>query len=383
MLRADGPSSQAAIARRLGVSPATVSSVVRDLRADGLLDLRRLNGRESLVALAEPRTAVVAAEVNAQGVRVVLFDFTRHARHERSVDPTSADGPRMLVELIRTVTDSAGLELADLAGVGVAIQSPVEPVTGTIASWAHHHLAGWLELPIAQAMQDELGVTVIVENDANLAALAEWTWGAGRGVEDFLYLMCASGVGGGFILNGRIYRGNAGLAGEIGHLVIEPSGPVCFCGSRGCVTTYVSERSILLALEESGARAQSLAEVIAAARAGDPATRAVLWEVGRHLGRAVFSATKIIAPSVIAVGGALSQAGPLIFDSLNSSVEVNSLRAVASTSRVRPAELDADATVLGAVAVVLEGIGRGISELPDWMRHSRRDQPLTNPGSRS
>jgi predicted NBD/HSP70 family sugar kinase len=370
VLRIKGPLSQAALARAMGLSPATVSGLIRDLRSQGIAELRPLNGRESLVALAEPDTAAVSVEVTSRTTRIALFDFRNRQRHDETVEHTNhhsnGGDPNLVADLVRTVVNKAEMSLNTLAGVAVGIQSPVAPETGTIAAWAHNHLAAWLGIPVKETLSNKIGVPVVVENNANLAALAEWTWGVGRGSPDFLYLMCAAGVGGGFILDGKIYHGNAGLAGEIGHLVLEPNGPVCFCGSRGCLTTYASERSILLALEVSGSPHHSIREVIDSARAGDPATRAVLWEAGRYLGRAVFSVAKVIAPSVIAVGGVLSEAGPLLFDSLNSSVEINSLRAVASTSRIEPAEIINDGTLLGGLATILETDGRGLSTLPDW-----------------
>lgn len=373
-LRAEGPLSQAALARLMDVSPATVGGLIRDLRTQGVVELRPLNGRESLVALIEPDAAAVSVEVTSRRARVALFDFRNRCRHDKTVEFTDQHGnggnPDLVADLVRAIVGKAELTLDALAGVAVGIQSPVAPETGTIAAWAHNHLAAWLQIPVEETLVSKLGVAVVVENNANLAALAEWTWGVGRGSRDFLYVMCAAGVGGGFILDGKIYHGNAGLAGEIGHLVLEPNGPVCFCGSRGCLTTYASERSILLALEMSGAPQRSIREVIDSARAGDPATRAVLWEAGHYLGRAVFSVTKVIAPSVIAVGGVLSEAGPLLFDSLNSSVEVNSLRAVASTSRIEPAQIVNDGTLLGGIAALLHRDGRGLSSLPDWAHPS-------------
>lgn len=155
-------------------------------------------------------------------------------------------------------------------------------------------------------------------------------------------------------------------------MVLDAAGPVCFCGSRGCLTTFTSERSILAALESGGPRG-SLREVIDSARAGDPAARRVLYEAGRHLGHAFANTAKIMSPSVIAVGGELGGAGALVFDGLSSSVEMNSLRAVSPSIRVRAAELGDDATVFGGVAAVLNRLGQGLSVLPEWMTDRTTD----------
>ncbi|MGI5461119.1 ROK family protein [Streptomyces sp. CA-249302] len=229
-------------------------------------------------------------------------------------------------------------------------------------------MPAWRDVVVTQTLHEALGVPVHAENDANLAALAEWTWGAGRGAADFLYVMCSAGIGGGLVIDGRIYRGGDGLAGEIGHLVLQPDGPVCFCGSRGCLTTFVSERSILLALAASGNTLTSLRQVIDRARHGDPACRRVLFEAGRHLGRAFANTAKLMAPSVVAIGGVLREAGPLLFDSLVSSVEVQSLKSVSPSIRFVPAALGEDAVLFGGMAMVFTETGQGASALPSWAR---------------
>jgi predicted NBD/HSP70 family sugar kinase/biotin operon repressor len=372
-LRKDGPSSQASLARSVDLSPATVNNIVKILKDEGAVEMQPLNGRESLVALIASQGAVVSIQVNVASMHGVLFNFGLGRRHDAEVifeEGTDAEGgsPAIALEMIRGLAAKAGVEVTELAGVAVAMQAPIARPAGTIASWARLQLPAWQDIVIEDALAAELGVPVIVENDANLAALAEWTWGAGRGVNDFLYVACSSRIGGGFVINGSIYRGGDGMAGEIGHMMLEPGGPVCFCGSRGCLTTMASERSILSALEASGGIQRTLSEVIEAAKQGDPACQRVLYETGRHLGRALASTAKVMAPSMIVIGGLLGQGGSLVFKSLLSSAEVNSLRAVSPSIRFRAAEVNSDPTLLGGVAAVLERTGQGASDLSGWMQ---------------
>jgi predicted NBD/HSP70 family sugar kinase len=372
-LRLNGPSSQAALARWTQLSPATVNSIVKTLRQQGVAETRPVNGRESLVALVPSHGAVVAVQVNVASLRVALFDFAAQARYDTArtftVDTEKGGGDAgLVVETVRALTAQAGLRMEDLAGVAVGMQAPLARATGAVTSWARLQLPAWRDVAVAETLQEALGAPVYAENDANLAALAEWTWGAGQGAADFLYVMCSAGIGGGLVIDGRIYRGGDGLAGEIGHLVLQPDGPVCFCGSRGCLTAFVSERSILLALKESGHTLTSLRQVIDHARHGDPACRRVLYEAGRHLGRAFANTAKLMAPSVVAIGGVLREAGPLLFDSLVSSVEIQSLKAVSPSIRFLPAVLGEDAVLFGGLAVVLAETGRGASTLPAWTR---------------
>ncbi|MBT0770257.1 ROK family transcriptional regulator [Kineosporia sp. J2-2] len=372
-LRAHGPSSQAALARRTDLSAATVNSIVRGLRDEGIAEVQALNGRESQVALVAEAGVIVSVQVNVDAVHAVLFDLGRRRRLDAHLDQgrdfaTDGAGPEDVVGLVRGLVGRAGLAVSDLTGVAVAMQGPIHRRAGTLVSWARLQMPNWSDVPVASTLAEALGVAVVAENDANLAALAEWTWGAGHGVDDFLFVMCSSGIGGGIVIDGRIYRGGDGLAGEIGHIILEQHGPVCFCGSRGCLTTFASERSILLALEGSGSVKEDLPEVIAAAHRGDPACQRVLWEAGRYLGRALANTAKAMAPSVVAIGGLLGEAGPLVFDSVRSSAEINSLLAVSPDVRFVPAVIGDDAALFGGVAAVLTLGGQGVSSLPQWMK---------------
>lgn len=370
-LRASGPSSQAALARRTGLSPATINTIVKTLRHQRIATVVPLNKRESLVSLVAAPQAIMSVQVNVTGVHAALFDFGAESRtdHVVPVEVVGSEGggdPDLVEAAIRDLATRAGVRVSDLAGVAIGMQGPISRSNGAVFSWARLQLPGWRDVPIAEHLSNSLGVPVIADNDANLAALAEWTWGAGRGAEDFLYVICSSGIGGGIIIDGSIYRGGDGMAGEIGHMVLEQDGPVCFCGSRGCLTTFASERSILATLANSGAERATLQDVIESARRGDPASQRVLFEAGRHLGRALANTAKVIAPSVIAIGGALGAAGSLVFDSLRSSVEINSLRAVSPAIRFRAAQIGGDETLLGGLAAVLTATGQGISALPRW-----------------
>ncbi|MEX0428018.1 ROK family protein [Nocardioides sp. DS6] len=374
-LRAHGPSSQAALARATGLSPATVNNVVRVLQEEGVATVGARNGRQSVVTLAGYNGAVASVQVNVSGVHATLFDFARQARYDETVvfgeSSTDQGGdPSIVVDLIDALVGRAGIRVKELAGVAAAMQGPVSTQNGQLLSWARLQMPHWKDVSVAAALKERLGVPVLAENDANLAALAEWTWGAGRGSSHFVYVMCSANVGGGIVVDGKLQRGGDGMAGEIGHMVLEKDGPVCFCGSRGCLTTYLSERSILLALAGSGSAKGSLEEVVEAARRGDGACARVLFEAGHYLGRALANTAKVLAPNVIAIGGAFGRGGSLVFESLRSSVELNSLIAVSPSIRIRNAELWEDGVVLGGLAGVLSAEGRGLSELPSWAKQS-------------
>lgn len=370
VLRSDGPSSQAAIARRTTLAPATVNNIIQALRTDGVAEIQWINGREALVQLVPKQGAIVSISAGPDSLRGSVFNFAKGVRtnrtHQILDDDRPGSSPDAAIELIRSLAADAGIDVSELAGISIAIQAPIDRVSGSIAPWAANRMPLWRNVHIARAFKEALNVPVVVDNDANLAALAEWTWGTGRGSDCFLYVVCSVGIGGGLVIDGKIHHGGNGMALEIGHIVIEQTGPVCFCGSRGCLSTLASERSILAALQGSESPKRSLAEVIDSAKEGDPACQRVLYEAGRNLGRALANMSKILAPSVVAVGGMLSEAGPLVFDSLNSSIEENNVPAFCPSIKFKRA-LIGDATSLGGVAAIMSELGQGVSELPGWM----------------
>ena len=212
-------------------------------------------------------------------------------------------------------------------------------------------------------MREELGLDVRVENDANLGALAESVWGAGRGHSDVLYVKAGTGVGGGLLLGGRLYRGAAGTAGELGHLTIDESGPVCRCGNRGCLEALAGSEAILAPLRPRHGADLTLPRVIELARTGDHGCRLVIGDAGRALGIAVAGACNLLAPELVVVGGELAQAGDLLLDPLRSAVRraaIDAMRQIPVTAGV----LGARAEVLGAVALVLRESQRHVAEPP-------------------
>ena len=208
-----------------------------------------------------------------------------------------------------------------------------------------------------------------MDNDANFAALAEWTWGAGRGADDFLYVKSSHGIGSGLVINGSVYRGGNGMAGEIGHIVVDDRGALCNCGNRGCLSAVASGRALLLQLQASGNQRDSLRDIIDGARLGDVTCARVLGEAGHHMGTALAHVIKVMAPTTIAIGGELAAAGPLVFDSIRASIAENGLRTVSPPPQVREGNLRGDTCLLGGVAHVLASRGTGISDIPEWLLH--------------
>lgn len=369
-LRTAGPSSQASLARATGLAPATITSIVRELREAGAVRTRALNRRESVVSLAAQTGRFAAVSIQDGALTALVADYSQESRVRlRAPAPTDEDrsGPEALRSLLDAALAQADIGLDELSGLAVGMQGPISRSTGAVASWASNSFPAWRGIPLQERLEDDLGIPVTVENDANLAALAEWTWGAGRGSENFFYGLSSTHVGGAILLDGNILRGADGMAGEIGHMVVDDGGPMCECGSRGCLSVYASQEAILRALRLHG-RYTSVRDVVEAARDGDLPARGVLFDVGRRLGRALADIGKLVAPDTMVLGGDLGRAGSLLLEGLRASIEITSLRAVSPSVQFRPAEIREDEVLLGGIALLLRREAADASSLPAWLR---------------
>ncbi|MGH3016636.1 MAG: ROK family protein, partial [Gaiellaceae bacterium] len=244
-----GAASRADLARLTGLSRTTVSTLVAELESDGLVAEREFGvphgaqaGRPPvLVAFERSAGAVVGIDFGHSHLAVAVADLSHTvlAEHRREMpdDYPAEEGFTAAAELTERVLAEIGAERDRVLGVGMGLPGPVH-LRGTLGSATI--LPGWAGVRAADEMSRRLGLPVQVENDANLGALAEHLWGAGAGCSSLAYLKVATGIGAGLVLDGRLFRGAGGTAGEIGHLTVDEQGPMCRCGSRGCLEAYTS-----------------------------------------------------------------------------------------------------------------------------------------------
>jgi predicted NBD/HSP70 family sugar kinase len=196
-------------------------------------------------------------------------------------------------------------------------------------------------------------MTVHMDNDANLGALAEARFGAGRGVSDLAYVMLSSGVGAGLLFDGKLYRGRGGAAGEIGHTIVDEQGAICHCGNRGCLETQAATWAVLELLRPNQGEDLSIQDVIRLAEDGNTACRRVVADAGRHVGVAIANLVSLFNPARVVVGGELAAAGEILMRPLREAVERFSIPAAAHEVDVVTGELGERAEVLGALALAL------------------------------
>jgi len=251
-------------------------------------------------------------------------------------------------------------------GVAIGVPGPLDPRTGLV--YEAPNLPGWQNIHLATELTRRLGCPVAVQNDANLAGYAEWVVGAGRGTRDFVFITASTGVGGGLVLDGELYAGAAGTAGELGHTPVSPDGPPCGRGHVGCLEGIASgtaiahrARAALEAGEQSSLRdAGSDINAVAvehAALAGDALSKRLFDDAGRALGRAIGGFINVLSPEVVAIGGGLSLSGDLLFMPLRAALGEIAFDTPLQRCRVVPAALGTDAGLVGATAWALRRFG--------------------------
>jgi predicted NBD/HSP70 family sugar kinase len=364
LLRERGPMTQADLARASGLSPATISGIARELREAGWLeDDREAPARGRALALSRSAGVAVGIDFGHSHVSVAVADLAHNvlaeAEEPLDVDHEAHDGVVLAGRLVRGLLDEVGVDAERVTGVGMGLPGPLRRDSGEVGDSAI--LPGWIGARPEALMQAELGLPVRVENDANLGALAEIVWGAGRGCSDLVYVKVATGVGAGLVLNGRLYHGHTGTAGEIGHVTIDEAGPVCRCGNRGCLEAFAGAEAVLEPLRLRHGDRLTLRQVVVQAQAGDVGCRRVIADAGRALGLAVAGVCNLLGPERVVVGGDLAQAGDLLLDPLRATVGRSAIAATRELP-VLAGVLGERAEVLGAVALVLRESQRFVAE---------------------
>ncbi|HEU4658016.1 MAG TPA: ROK family transcriptional regulator [Capillimicrobium sp.] len=364
VLLEQGVASRADIARHTGLSRTTVSSLVADLVERGLVTERvTAEGRDPggagrppvLLALDRSAGAAIGIDFGHSHLRVAVADLSHtilaEAERDMEVDDSASDDFAAAAELVDHVLDEAGVPRGRVISVGMGVPGPILHRNGTVGSGAI--LPGWVGVHAGEEMQRRLGLPVVVDNDANLGALAEAMFGAGRGAREIVYLKVASGIGAGLIIEGRVHHGAGGTAGELGHLLVDEEGQVCRCGNRGCLETVAAVPRLLEQLSRTHGTDLGVDDVVALAHRGDPGCQRVIADAGRHIGRAVAMLCNLLNPARVIVGGDLSAAGELLLDPLRAALRRYAIPAAAEAAEVVAGVLGERAEVRGAVALAI------------------------------
>jgi predicted NBD/HSP70 family sugar kinase len=346
------------LSRLTGLSRSATAEGVQALLVERLVAERAVNpalGRGRPSTLLFPRTPegfvgaidfghshVFVAVADTKG-RVLADDF-----QTADVDQHSADALDTAAELLTHCLTAAGLDASDLGSVAAGIPCPLDANTGVVRSPTI--LADWVDLHPSSELATRIGRPVYVDNDANMGARGEQQFGAARGCRDFIYVKASHGIGAGLVLGGQTYRGTLGIAGEIGHTQLPDATNWCRCGNRGCLETVVSITEIRRQLAHVQLEPTELS---LASLAGNPLAARVIGAAGRTLGRVLADMCNAINPDAIIVGGELGTAGDPLLAGIRESIDRFAQPAAAHAVRIRAAELELRAELLGAIATAL------------------------------
>ncbi|QEO10000.1 ROK family transcriptional regulator [Protaetiibacter larvae] len=353
-----GGLTQVELAGATGLSPATVSNIVKELSESGILTTAksmRSGRRAQYVTLAHASGLVCGIHFAQRHLRVALADtgMTVLSEHEMPLarDHRSDNEIRRVGMLIADMLDSVSAERDELLAVGVAVAAPMDAASGMIARPGI--LRGWEGVKVAESVERALRVPVFVDNGANLSALAEHRLGALRGHGDAMFLEVSDGIGAGILVAGRGYRGASGSAGEFGHTVIMENGPLCRCGNLGCLEAIAGGDAIVESLKPrySGLK---LGDVIVRAMAGDDVCIRAIADAGAHIGVAAANVASMFDPARLVIGGHLARAGELLLGPIRQVVDRSLATRLSPAPEIVAGQLGARAALMGSIGLAVD-----------------------------
>lgn len=365
LLRLEGRLSRATLARKIGLTRSTISRIINELVQDHLVKEVSLsqgrNGRPGMLLELDPKGgSAVGMEIGVNFITVMLTDFTANVIWRKSISlPDEAKADDYLREAENLAAEALKISSTNhlrKMGIGVGVWGLVDQTKGVIRFAPN---LKWHDIPLREAWEKKFKVPVYLENDANASALGEYYFGAGKNIENFLYMSMDIGVGGGIISDGKLFRGCSGYAGEIGHMVIDPRGEICSCGKVGCLETMVGRRVIMRRYQEKTQKpAIPLEEIILRGKEGEEDAIEIFEEVGEKLGLGIGNLVNVFNPQRIILGWSLGQAYELLLPSLKKSIQKNSLSDPLARMDVVATANGADDCLLGSIALVLDEIIR-------------------------
>ena len=371
------PVSRADLAGSTGLNKTTVSSLVDGLISDGFVREIGLDasagGRPGVLLELNPDAGLmIGAEIGVECLNVVVSNLRASVSWRRQVLFERSDSLEHVLERLATMLRQAkqhcqrrGLRLF---GAGITIPGLVDVGSGTLVFEPN---MGWTNVAVRQHLIDRLHIPILIDNDANAAALAERYFGVARGVDDFAYVVANIGLGTGLVLGGHILLGVSGHAGEAGHTTIDPDGPLCRCGNRGCWERLASQRALMERAEQAiaagrptllagttdqGTARVNMQTVLQAAQAGDDVALEALHETGMYLGIGIANLVNIFNPSLVVLGGTLSLAHEFLLPVARQVAQERAMRELRQAARIVVSAFKADACVMGGVALVLHGL---------------------------
>lgn len=379
LIHNQSPLSRAQLAGITGLNKSTVSSLVDELIERGLVYETGSNtggtGRPATLLEINPQAgSIIGVELGVDFVSVAVTDILGNILWRRREDANPSDDQEKMInqtlQIVKEAITAGRRKSYKFLGLGLATPGTVDVNKGVLIFAPNLH---WRDVPFVKIFSEQTKMRVFVENDANAAAIAEHLFGTARQSQDFIFVFAGVGIGGGLFLNGKLYRGKNGYAGEIGHspIMAEPSQNVCHCGNRGCWETYANQYSIIqrvqarLEVKRTSIVPKLMAEQNAplsialikqAADAGDREAIDSFTEAGRAMGQGLAGLVNIFNPEKIIIGGPLSIAGEYLLPAIKETVDRHSLPEIDKQAEILLSPFGPDASLLGAIAIVVDDV---------------------------
>ena len=316
------------------------------------------------------KSHVVGIDIGGTKLATVLADKDGNILQKVRKPTESEKGPQHAVQLLLNMVDEvlnlSGLSRENISGIGVSCGGPLDTKTGVV--YSPPNLPGWDALPLKDMIESEFHIPTVLENDANASALAEARFGGGRGYDYVLYMTMSTGIGGGIVVNGEIYHGANDSAGEVGHQILLPDGPLCGCGKQGCLEALCSGPSIARRAQEAIADQSNTSilkltggqinrvrseHVLQAARNGDALAVALIEETAYYMGWGIANLVNILNPEIVLLGTIAVAAGDLLLNPIRRTVSEMAMQRPSEMAKIMPAELGDSIGDLAAISLVI------------------------------
>jgi predicted NBD/HSP70 family sugar kinase len=359
-----GPIGRAKIARQTGLSPATITAITADLIAENLVLEKSpgdsSGGRPPILLTINPQGGyVIGIKLTEENAVSAMTDLEANVI-AKSTTSLSGHDPEQVVsdlnEIVNRLLHEHRINRNQLLGIGVGLAGIIDAASGVLRQ---SPIFGWKNVPLGDMLQRQFRVPVYLENDVNTLTLTEKWFGSGQDLENFLIVTIGRGVGMGIVVNGQFYRGQGGGAGELGHTVVDPNGPFCACGKRGCLENYVSDPGLVRLANEAAAAGKlsgmvhDIYELLTKARAGEPGAVEIFARAGTVLGQAVANLINLFNPQKIIISGEGVRAGDFLFGPMNAAIQQNAMPALFEDTRIQTDPWGDDAWARGAASLVL------------------------------
>jgi len=364
-IRTMGPISRKEITKHTSLSAATITGITAELIEDGLVFEKETGDssggrRPILLALNKQSRYMIGVKLSVDHITAALTDLEATVLNKRTVQLPSHDLQPTVAALGQVVSDLIADQAASkdkILGVGIGLAGIVDAEKGVLR---HSPIYGWRDVPLVSLLQEYIDVPIFLDNDVNTFTLTEKWFGLGSGVDNFLIVTVGRGVGMGMVMNGSLYHGSRGGAGELGHTVINPSGPLCVCGKHGCLEAYASDPAILNMAAEAYRRGEisepveTVEDLLRLDEQGNSAVQKILHTAGSYLGQGIANLINIFNPELIILSGEGVRYGDHLFEPMREALQHLAMPGLIDDTRIVIDAWDDDAWARGAAGIVLE-----------------------------